>query len=44
LKGLACQGLFIDARNDFHLKAYSGFDGAWWRHGAPSAAEMMEEA
>jgi len=19
-------------------------DGAWWRHGAPNAAEMMEEA
>jgi len=20
------------------------FDGAWWRHEAPSVAEMMEEA
>jgi len=22
----------------------TGYDGAWWRHEAPSAVEMMEEA
>jgi len=26
-----------------HVKL-SILDGAWWRHGAPSAAKMMEEA
>jgi len=28
----------------FSQKKKNIFDGAWWRHEAPSVAEMMEEA